>query len=248
MSPLPDHAMRTAPGALIERGVIAYRNREQAVIGREWFDLWMVPGGRLLRALCIMAADERGEGDLVRDVSMALDRDWRPRDGWSRVMRPAQGDDALWFRVSGERLLADTRLAGEDRAQAVSSLPFGLPYLGLHPLQGDALIAMARGRDEPGVYRLIASATNSVSPNGDAAPGAHLLDIAVAWVGESEISVPAGRFAADHFRLRWRQDWPAADLWVRRGDCLFLRMAWELVEGDFVLETLETAQRLSDLR
>ena len=237
MTPAPQSPV-SSPAQLLSRGKIAYRDAQGAETGREWFDLWQVPGGHLLRALCVIDADGQGGGDLVRDVSLAMDEHWRPRDGWSRVMAPLRGDDALWFRVGEKDVLVDSRLDGKDKPQALLALGTRLPYLGLHPLQGDALVAMARGRDAPGEYRAVLSATNSVSPNGDGAPGGQTLDIQAAWIGEEELEVPAGRFAADHFRLIWRCDWPPADVWVRRGDCLFLKMVWPVVPGDFVLEEL----------
>lgn len=218
------------------RGRIAYRDADGAEVGREWFDLCRVPGGHLLRALCVIDGE-----DLVRDVSVALDSQWRPRDGWSRVMRSGQGDDALWFRARDGEVLVDSRIGGEDQPQARVRVAGRLPYLGLHPLQGDALVAMARGRDVPGTFRAVPSLTNSISPSGDEAPGARSLDIMAAFVGEEDLTVPAGTFRADRFALVWRADWPPADLWVLAGDCLFLKMTWPLVPGDYVLSALSDA-------
>lgn len=216
------------------RGRIAYRDAAGADVGREWFDLLPLPDGHLLRALCVMDAEA-----LVRDVSLRLDSTWRPCDGWSRVVRHGQGDDALWFRCGDDTVVVESRLAGEDRQAAGLTVPGGLPYLGLHPLQGDALIAMARGRAAPGEFRPITAMTNSISPNGDADPGARTLTIEAAFIGRVSLEVAAGPFQADHFQLRWQADWPVADLWVRADDCLFLRLVWPLAAGAYELVSYE---------
>lgn len=63
--------------------------------------------------------------------------------------------------------------------------------------------------------------------------------IEVAYIGEETISVIAGRFDAPRYAVRWREDWPAADLWVRGGDHLFLRMQWALVPTTYELTAFQ---------
>lgn len=201
-------------------GRIAYRDAAGRETGWESFDLVGAGGRRLLRALCVM--DDIG---LVRDVSIGMGADWRPTDGQCRIWQGA-GASLMRFDVGADRVRCGETMLPLDRP---------LPYLGLHPLSGDALIIHQRGTDARGDYRDIAAVTNSISPNGDEALAMQAMSIAVAYMGEASITVAAGHFAAWHYRLRWREDWPPADLWVREGDGLFLLMRWAMVPAWYEL-------------
>lgn len=217
-------------------GRIGYFSPDGDETGRERFDLQSHSGGHLLRAFC-----EMDDVALTRDVTLAMDRDWRPLDGFCRIMRHGTREAALWFDVSDDTVSLHGRIG--ERPSEVVTLPLDRPlaYLGLHPLQGDALIVNTRGTDRLGEYVSIGSLTNSISPNGDEEVGARLLSIDVAYVGEEEIEVVAGRFAARRYALRWNPEWPPADLWVRRDDCIFLAMSWEMVPTRYELTALSEA-------
>jgi len=206
--------------AVILNGRIAYRDAAGHETGHESFDLIAMQGRRLLRALCVM--EDIG---LLREVSIGMGDDWRPRDGQCRIWQDG-GESLMRFDVRADHV------RGGDQ---VLALPQPLLYLGLHPLAGDALIIHQRGTDAPGEYRDVLAVTNSISPNGDEDLRMQAMQIAVAYVGEASISVAAGVFAAWHYRLRWRDDWPPADLWVREGDGLFLLMRWAMVPAWYEL-------------
>ncbi|NBC35003.1 hypothetical protein GTZ99_00345 [Novosphingobium sp. FSY-8] len=221
----------------ITRGRIAYRDADGGETGREWFDLchWGAggAGGHLLRALCVM--DDVG---LIRDVTIAMDGQWRPVDGHCRLLRAAD-PGVMTFHVGADAVRVHAHgPSGEAPVQEIATTG-PLPYLGLHPLMGDALIVQQRGVDAPGEYRPIAAITNSVSPNGDEAVGAQAITIDAAYVGAELVTVAAGTFAARRYALRWRADWPAADLWVRASDGVFLLMRWALTPAWFELAQVQ---------
>jgi hypothetical protein len=220
------------PGHTIS-GHIAYLSLDGRETGRERFDLSSQHGGFVLRAFC-----EMDDVALTRDVTLAMDRDWRPLDAFCRITRHGHREAAMWFDVSETAVCLHSRIG--TLPSASTSLPLDLPldYLGLHPLQGDALIVNRRGTDKPGEYVPIASVTNSISPNGDEAVGARKLAIEVAYLGEESIDVAAGKFAARHYALRWDPAWPPADLWVRQQDCIFLAMRWAHVPTRYELTAL----------
>jgi hypothetical protein len=205
-------------------GRIAYRRRNGEEIGRENFELRHHAGGRLLRAFCEM--DDVG---LSRDVTLAMDQDWRPLDGFCRIIRDGATESAIWFFVSDHHVICEG-VCGPDRLSLSAPTSGRLAYLGLHPLAGDGLIAQLRGTARPGDFQRIDSVTNSISPNGDENPGLHRLGIDVCYDGRENIQVTAGDFAADHFRLRWHADWPPAELWVRASDGVFLMMRWSMID------------------
>ncbi|NKI98270.1 hypothetical protein [Novosphingobium sp. SG707] len=205
---------------MIKSGRIAYRDAAGRETGYETFDLIAAQGRRLLRALCVMK-----DIGLIREVSIGMGDDFRPHDGQCRIWQGG-AESLMRFAIGPDQAVCGGHV-----------LPLGapLPYLGLHPLSGDALIIHQRGTDAPGEYRPIAAITNSISPNGEEDLHMQAMEIAVAYIGPGEIDVAAGRFAAWHYRLRWRNDWPPADLWVRAGDGLFLMMRWAMVPAWYEL-------------
>ncbi|HEX7873092.1 MAG TPA: hypothetical protein VF475_09285 [Sphingobium sp.] len=212
-------------------GRIDYRTGD-VITGHERFDIAHHAGGHILRALCVL-----DDADLIRDVTIAMDRQWRPLDGYCRITRGGVTEATLWFDVDGEGVDVAAHIG--DRRLPVQRIATDgpLPYLGLHPLQGDGLISLVRGTAQPGIFLPIQTVTNSISPNGDEAIAAQSMTIDVAYVGEEAVEVPAGHFAGLRYQLRWREDWPPADLWVR-SDGLFLRMVWALVPTVYELARL----------
>ena len=140
-------------------GKIAYVG-PQGEIGREWFE--MVPfvggGGRTVRAFCEM--DEVG---ISRDVTMALDERSRPIDGYVRVVNQGKVSGSTLFMVEPGRVELEGRTQDHGRVSQRKPVPGMLPYLGLHPLVGDALVAPVRGTDAPGEFRTVHGLTNSLS-------------------------------------------------------------------------------------
>lgn len=232
-------AMTDVPIRLLTRrlrGEIAYRGADGAALGREYFDLSSHSAGHVLRAQCVLD-DVR----LIRDVSLSLDRAWRPKDGYCRIDRAGETESICWFRVSDDGVHVDQSLRGDVLPAAFLPTESRIPYLGLHPLQGDALIVEQRGTASPGTFRAVHAVTNSISPNGDEDVGAQSMLIHVAYLGVEQISVAAGSFSARRYALRWRDDWPPADLWVREKDNLFLLMRWPMIQSWYELDRWEEA-------
>ena len=214
-------------------GKILYRGGSGAVIGRERFEIAHHAGGHTLRALC-----EMDDIALLRDVTVSLDPAWRPLDAFCRISRAGVVEATTWFGVEDDAVRVEGMVAGKRIGQ---SLPTDgrCAYLGLHPLQGDALIVTQRGEDEPGAFRTVQGITNSISPNGDVGLDGVPVAIDVAFVGHEPIVVAAGRFEARRYALRWSPEWPPADVWVRAQDCVFLKMQWSLIDNWYELAELD---------
>jgi len=213
-------------------GNILYRGAGGIAIGRERFELAGHAGGHVLRAFCEM--DDIG---LLRDVTLSLDEAWRPLDAFCRITRAGVVEAATWFGVEDDAVRVEGVVGGNRIGQ---SLPTDgrCAYLGLHPLQGDALIVTQRGEDEPGLFRTVQGITNSISPNGDIGLDGVPVAIDVAFIGYESIVVAAGRFEARRYALRWSPEWPPADVWVRKHDCVFLKMQWSLIDNWYELAEL----------
>lgn len=216
-------------------GRIEYRHAD-GIKGWERFDIDVRGDGRTIRAYC-----EMGEGDLTRDASWTLDAGHWPVEGHVRVVQHGELVGSSWYRFDGAETECESLTARFGRNS--QRLPGRARYLGLHPLVGDGMIALSRGRDAPGEVRAIESVTCSYDINGESSLIALPISIGVAWMGEEEIEVPAGRFLADRYELRWQPHWPAANLWVHGEDALFLRLSWAFSGLDSQLVELSGTAR-----
>lgn len=178
--------------------------------------------------------------DLWRDVSLSLDAESRPIDAFVRVSQRGNVLGSMLYVVRADVLELKGITAEHGRVSRRITLAAPLPYLGLHPLVGDALIALCRGTDSPGEFRTVRGYTNSSSPNGETGLLAVPSAIEVAYVGSGSLDVAAGTFPARHYRLRWQPQWPIADLWVSGEQALFLRLEWELNRSRYELTELRT--------
>ncbi|WP_416908046.1 MAG: hypothetical protein ACMVO5_00060 [Polymorphobacter sp.] len=215
-------------GPVFQTGRIGYFGPDGET-GREWFEMVRHADGRTLRAFCEM--DDLG---LSRDVTMLLDGAHRPVDAFVRVIRGGEVLGSTLFLADGARLRCVGRIGGADVLEdAALSGPIG--YLGLHPLVGDALIALARGVSRPGEFVDVPCFTNSQAPAGDEGLRAMPVTIGVAYLGEETVEVAAGRFAARAYGLRWKPEWAAAKLWVHGPDALFLKLDWPEIGARYEL-------------
>lgn len=202
-------------------GQIGYNHADGAK-GRERFGIDVrADGTRTIRAYC-----EMGEGDLTRDASWTLDAAHRPIEGQVRVVQDGTLTGSSWYHVKESETHCESLTSRMGRTSQV--LSGRCDYLGLHPLVGDGMIALAVGTHAPGVQHTIPSVTCSYDINGETSLVALPIEIAVTYVGEEEVEVPAGRFAANRYALQWQPHWPAAHLWVHGEDALFLRLQWDV--------------------
>lgn len=216
-------------------GRIVY-SKQGDTVGWEQFDIDVRGNGRTIRAYC-----EMDEGALTRDASWTLDADHWPTEAHVRVVQHGELVGSSWYHLDGTQTECEsvTQLMGRSSQR----LPGRARYLGLHPLIGDGMIALARGRDAPGQARTIDSVTCSYDINGESSLVALPIGIDVTYVGTEAIAVPAGRFDADCYELRWQPHWPAARLWVHGEDALFLRLTWEYSELDCELVEVSTREQ-----
>lgn len=197
-------------------GQILYLDREGREWGREAFSATVHGHGRSLRALCEMDAAK-----LHREASWSVGADWRPRDGFVRNMRDGRTIGTCWYRIEGDTVECEglTQDHGRVSRRLVAGRP--IQFLGMHPLTGDALTAMARGTDAPGEERPILCAANSTAHLGDEGLDVLLLEPLVAYLGPRTVTVRAGTFETHHFTIRWSDEVPhLTDFFVDPVDCI----------------------------
>ena len=198
--------------------------------GREWFEMVPHAGGMTVRAFC-----EMDELELTRDVTISLDSDSRPLDAFVRVIQHGRTLGSAWFLVGEREVVCEGVTAARGRVSQREAITPPLRYLGLHPLVCDGLIAVSRGTDRDGEFVPVEIITNSTSPNGEEELVAIPSVIDVAYLGDEQIEVPAGRFDAHRYALRWQPDWSPAELWVHGPQALFLRLNWDQIDSHYDL-------------
>jgi hypothetical protein len=216
-------------------GKIAYIDKSGQEWGRERFSGAVHAHGRTLRALC-----EMDEARLLREACWSVGTDWLPREGFVRNMRDGATIGSCWYRITGDVAECEGFTADHGRISRWLRAEQPIGHLGMHPLAGDAITAMVRGTDAPGVERVITCAANSLAHLGD--EGLDLRQVApvVAFVGPERITVGAGTFDALRYSIRWSDQVPHhTDFWIEPEDCLPLLAVlpgigerYELVELD----------------
>ncbi len=208
-------------------GRIAYRDANGPT-GMEDFAIDVRPNGRTIRAYC-----EMNEGALTRDASWTTDAAHNPVEAHVRVVQHGNLVGSTWycFDEQGTHCEAFT----SDLGRTSTRLPQRPAYVGLHPLVGDGMIALNRGTDALGEDRPIDTIACSRDINGETELQALPMTIMARYIGEEEIEVPAGRFAAHRYELRWQPEWPPAHVWVHGPDAIFLRMQWDISAMTFEL-------------
>ncbi|GGF60450.1 hypothetical protein [Alteromonas lipolytica] len=221
----------------VTRGTIGYRNHRDELVGKEQFAINYGQHGMTLDARC-----ELQEYALQRHVNIAMNDRWLPTHGDLSLKRQRKFLLNSEFAVSNEQIKIHNQRAGEQSIeQAIPNTP-GIKHLGLHPLQGDALIT----KQLPNILRAnkyysIPAVTNSVSENGVDDKQASLLNIAVAYSGIEPVKVAAGQFIARRYKLCWHPKWPPAYLWTMVDEPIFLKMVWPQVPYWYELMEVEKA-------
>ncbi|MEP4892323.1 MAG: hypothetical protein ABJV04_20090 [Aliiglaciecola sp.] len=214
-------------------GRIAYWTADNRLIGQEHFSLASHLNGYTFRAFC-----EMDDIALIRDVTMSLNQNWSPIDGFCRVIKAGQIAGTNWFSFHSNKVIVESDLGAQGRVSQQFSNHPAYTYLGLHPLQGDALITTQVDSTKPGEYIAVHGLTNSISENGDQGLTAAEVQIEVAYLGNETITVTAGQFEARKYALRWQPDWPPAYVWVKEGDYIFLKMTWDKIDNWYELVEL----------
>jgi hypothetical protein len=201
-------------------GKIAYLDAAREHWGREEFSISVHRRGRTVRAV-----SELDDARILRDTNWTLSSDWKPLEGFVRVSI----DDAIeahsWFNIDGATVECEavTRELGRVSQRLESSKP--IDFLGFHALTGDALISAARGCVDQGVEKALTCVTNSFAGYGEKGLIAMLATPRVTYLGPERISVIAGEFAAEHFKVRWSDVVPTySHFWVHGPDYLPLRL------------------------
>ncbi len=231
------------------RGHIRYTSeqpeRRGVERGREWFLINQQSDGvDVLLAHC----EIDDAPDVVRDVTLAMRRaDSSPIDCSVRLTVGGRFEGGGWFRFEDDQAICEAFQREKGRVAQKLRTAGRVPWLQAHPIAGDALLMrnydLARGPGKQSIPELFLT-----SPDHRGATGPELfrMGLSLIFVGEEQVEVEAGSFAALHFQVTdtaggLPQEHPPYDLWCTAdGDYIFLRAVaggymqnrYELVELD----------------
>ncbi|MEM7483473.1 MAG: hypothetical protein AAF481_20125 [Acidobacteriota bacterium] len=218
----------------ILQGRLVYRKLSTGVErGREdWTLTCNRDGSRTLRCLA-MTDDSR----FVRDVTYTVGTDSRPVDVFVRLQVGERRIGSGYFATDGDRLRVVTDGEANGRSQQVVAIPPRF-HIMTHAVMLDGWTFWAYDSDAGGEQVLTVYNT-STRWDGTDGPLGRVEPLRVQLLGEEEIEVPAGRFAARHFRVASDVlDVPPSDIWVTGKDNLLVRYVWQEFDLEYVLQSL----------
>lgn len=216
------------------RGRLAYLGPDGQERGREWFHVTTTPDGtRTMRSVA-----EIDDARLLRDVTLTVGPDWRPRDSYVRVSVADRPVGSTWFRFEDDAATAEGESVELGRFSQRLATDGRAPMFGAHQVAGDGWQAALLPDGDPGPRRIEGILLSSPLPNGASGPALAVTAMVAELVGPEVVTTPAGTF--DTLRHRFSPDGlDHEDVWVIPGDNILVRSAWghygttyELVELD----------------
>ncbi len=203
------------------RGRLAYLGPDGAERGREWFHLTRaVDGSRTMRTV-----SEIDDSQILRDVTLTVGADWRPRDSYVRVSVADRVVGAGWFRFTDSEATAEVDSTDLGRFTQRLSTAGRAPMFGAHQVAGDGWQAGLLGADDDGPTRVEGILLSSPLPDGASGPVLAGAAMTVQRLGRERIRVLAGEFDTVHYRCS-PDGLDAEDVWVLPDDLTLVRSVW----------------------
>ena len=220
-------------------GTILYITDGKGEEGREFFKVTVQPDGtRTLRAHCEMDNDE-----LLRDVVLTLDGNWRPLDAFVRLTIANQFQGSSWFLFSDKQLICEAFTKDAGRISQRLATPVWPPSFGGHPICCDtwhSKAASLRREDKAAFQALDWIAMSSLLPNGGSGPLVSHAHVDVEFCGIENVTTAAGTFETTHvknFARHRGRDCPV-EIWAWNDDFVPIRARWDLLGQTYELVEL----------
>lgn len=214
------------------RGKINYIHDEIGERGREWFTVTVQPDGmRTLRSHC-----EMDDSRILRDVVYTCDERWLPIDSYVRLTVKEKFMGAAWFRFGAEVVECEGYTDNEGRfSQRVPVTEWPRSF-GPHPVVCDIWHLGAWDWSSGETEQAWRSIMSSPLSNGASGPMIGRGNFRAQYLGEEEVTVPAGTFQAKHFVFPLRESKrPPEHVWYHGDDLLFVQIRWDLLKTTYVL-------------
>ncbi|HSN73197.1 MAG TPA: hypothetical protein VLT59_16905 [Steroidobacteraceae bacterium] len=179
------------------RGRLVYRHEGGPERGRESFTITRHGDGtKTLRALCEIDADE-----VLRDVTYSVDAQHRPLDAFVRLTVHERFFGSGWFVFGEHAATCEAYTALEGRISQRVELRRRPTAFGTHPISADAWLTAAFEPTGPRRQFFDDAYVSSYAFNGVGALALYPIHFGLEYLGETEVTVPAGTFGCRHFRF-----------------------------------------------
>ena len=228
------------------RGTIRYTSKQpermDAERGREFFSLTRQSDDMLIMHAHCEIDDEP---NVVRDVVLAMDAQSAPYDCHVRLTVGDKFEGSGWMYFTEDKACCETWSATDGRIQQELLTEGRIKWLQAHPIVGDGLLMKLYDLEQgPGKTFFPDLMLTAPDHRGATGPERFPIGFGLQYVGEEEVTVAAGTFAARHFQVvdtagNLPEEHPPYDVWVTADeDYLLLKAAvagymqthYELVE------------------
>ena len=213
------------------RGKILYTSKKPERLdqerGRESFIITKhTDGKKTLRAHC----EIDDAPSVLRDITLSLDADSYPLDCFVRLTIDDKFEGTGWMRFTDTLAECEMLNVRDGRISQKMDLEHRIRWLGSHPIVGDALCFAVHDRSKgPGKTFYPNMAVTSPDHRGATGPLLFLLGFGLNYIGEEEVTVPAGTFNTYHFQYvdtagELPEEHPPYDVWCTADeDYVFVR-------------------------
>lgn len=216
------------------RGCIVRQHDEFGETGREWFNVSVGPDQRTLRAVCELDRDQ-----VLRDAVMTLDSAWRPQDCYVRLTTRGAYMGAAWFRFTDTTVECEAFTAGEGRVRQTIPVAGRIGVFVNHALVGDGWQSVRFDHGKAERIQPVTGFHSSPNPLGDSGPMAAPLSNRLEFIGDEQVTVPAGTFATRYYTLLSVRRNEPLHIWVTGDDRQLVKMRWDLTRTTYVMTQLD---------
>ena len=215
------------------QGRIDYFTDGKGNQGREWFSVTVQPdGSRTMRCVC-----EMDEQELLRDVTLSVNPKFEPLDCFIRLTKKQEFVGSGWFRFTDRTIECETFMADAGRISQIIELETRVRIFACHPLMADGWQTSQFDHTRPERKQTVRTwAHPSPLPDGSTGPLAGVGFKTMEYIGEEEVTVPAGTFKCRRYDLTASKPGaPPLITWVTGNDHQIVKLRWDLVNHDYTL-------------
>jgi hypothetical protein len=203
------------------RGTIVYTSKQaermDAERGREFFTLTRQADTTLvMHAHC----EIDDEPNVIRDVVLAMDKHSAPYDCSVRLTVGDSFEGSGWMHFTEDKACCETWSASAGRIQQELITQGRVKWLQAHPIVGDGLLMKLYDLSQgPGKTFFPDIMLTSPDHRGATGPELFVTGFGLRYLGEENVRVAAGAFAARHFQVvdtagNLPEEHPPYDVWV----------------------------------
>jgi hypothetical protein len=230
--------------ARMYRGVVAYRDPDGSITGRETFVVSVhADGTRTLRCLC-----EMDNIKLVRDVTYTVNAKFEAMDCFVRVIAEDKFVGSGWAHFTDTHAEIQSFTAAENRVTQRIETPGRVKLYGTHPICIDIWKCAHIPAERPGELQPLTNCFGStlVRETGAGGPMLYPKTYDITYVGPQTVTVAAGTFECQNYQ--WDTgNGRTLDMYTTPGDFLPIRVSVPQRQRNYDLVEFEDLKSAADV-